>query len=1129
MPFVRLAPDSRQTKYWPLIAALVLSSLALIGIVWATSTQGIAFGGAALSAALILAFAMGLLAMLSRRQRANDAIAKSAALFRTTFDQTSVGISRTALDGRFVQANQGLCKLLGYTEQELLARTVRDISYPDDMPASEKVVAALLDDRGRDLSLQVEKRYLRKDGSVVWVLAAISLVRDAARKPSYFVTIIQDIGANKEAQERLRATFNQSAVGIAYVSADGRYIETNEHLSELLGYSQDEFCSMTTEEVIHPEDFSKVLGNRRVLDASECDAVVGEMRYIRKDGTVAWVNRSVSVVRDPAGQAKYYISMIQDISERTRGEEALRASEARFRSLTQMSSDFYWETDVEHRFTPNNSLANPIVPRPQVGQRRWEMPCLSPDQAGWQAHRAVLEARRPFRDFEISRLGNDGAVRYISVSGDPIFDASGTFLGYRGVGTDITERKRSEDALRESEARFRSLTQMSSDFYWETDAEHRFTSRNSVSNPGVSSIWRSQVGQRRWELPCLSPDQAGWRAHRAVLDAHRPFRDFEISRLGADGAEHYLSVSGDPEFDASGTFIGYRGVGTDITERKTAEQQLGVAAVVFESQEGMIVTDAEKVILRVNRAFSDISGYSAEEAVGQTTSLLSSGRHDRAFYAGMWSDIQRTGFWQGEIWNRRKNGEIYPEWLTITAVKGSDGEVSHYVGTLRDITERKAAMTEIEHLAFYDSLTNLPNRRLLLDRLNQALASSTRSGRSGALLFIDLDNFKTLNDTLGHEVGDRLLLQVAQRLSNCIREGDTVARLGGDEFVVMLEELSESPTEAATQAELVGEKILGILNAPYKLANNEHHSTPSIGITLFVDHQDTVDVLMKRADLAMYQAKAAGRNTLRFFDPEMQAMLMARAALEVELHQGIQEGQFLLYYQPQVDGGGRPTGAEALLRWQHPERGLVAPAEFIPLAEDTGLILPLGRWVLEAACVQLVAWAARPETRFLTLAVNVSAHQFRHKDFVNQVLAVLDHSRADPLKLKLELTESLLLENVEDVIGKMNALKARGVSFSLDDFGTGYSSLFYLKRLPLDQLKIDKSFVQDVLTDPNDAAIARTIVALGQSLGLAVIAEGVETEAQREFLAGHGCHAYQGYLFSRPLPPDQFARFAKRV
>ncbi|MBK9346150.1 MAG: EAL domain-containing protein [Burkholderiales bacterium] len=565
----------------------------------------------------------------------------------------------------------------------------------------------------------------------------------------------------------------------------------------------------------------------------------------------------------------------------------------------------------------------------------------------------------------------------------------------------------------------------------------------------------------------------------------------------------------------------------DITERKRAEADLRVAATAFESQEGMIITDAAMQILRINAACSAITGYALEEVIGKTPRVFSSGRHDAAFYQQLWASIHRTGAWKGEIWNRRKGGEVYPQWAHISAVKGAGGAVTHYVASFIDLSARKSAEDEIRHLAFYDPLTRLPNRRLLLDRLRHAVLAGSRSDSAGALLFIDLDNFKTLNDTLGHDKGDLLLESVAHRLSACVREEDTVARLGGDEFVIMMEGLSVQADDAADHARTVAQKILDEFKSPHDLNGLPYTCTASIGVCLFAHANDTVDELLKRADLAMYQAKAAGRNTLRFFDPQMQSMVMARAALEADLREGLQQRQLVLHYQPQVNADNHITGAEVLVRWQHPGRGLISPAEFIPLAEETGLILALGHHVLESACQQLVAWAADPATAHFTLAVNVSARQFHQQDFVEQVLAVLHATGARPQRLKLELTESLLVSNIEEVIAKMQALRAQGVAFSLDDFGTGYSSLAYLKRMPLEQLKIDQSFVRDVLTDANDAAIAKTIITLAQSLGLGVIAEGVETLAQREFLADSGCRAYQGYYISRPLPIAAFAQFVR--
>jgi len=684
-------------------------------------------------------------------------------------------------------------------------------------------------------------------------------------------------------------------------------------------------------------------------------------------------------------------------------------------------------------------------------------------------------------------------------------------------------------ALGHSEARFRSLTELSADWYWEQDAELCFTGFQGGTRELRELLEKNLIGKRRWDGWGFGVTQALWAQHREVLAAHQAFRDFEYEIVSGKNEPLFISASGTPYFDADGCFAGYRGIGKDITGRKQIEIALVRSEKLLRlsqqaAQIGSYVIDLVTGrwegsallygILGIDERFvRDIAGWQ---------SLLHP--EDRERVAG---DFQTT-LVKGRAFSREyrivrpDNGET--RWIVAWGDYECDSanQPVLQVGAMQDITERKAAAGEIEQLAFYDPLTGLPNRRLLLDRLRQAVASSTRSERHGALLFLDLDDFKSLNDTLGHDRGDQLLQQVAQRLSTCVREGDTVARLGGDEFVLMLEDLSENEQEAASRAETVGQKILALLNQAYQLGSYVCHSTPSIGVTLFLNHQGSIEELMKRADLAMYQAKAAGRNTLRFFDPLMQAALSSRTALEADLREAVRVNQFVLYYQAQVNEQAGVTGVEALLRWQHPQRGLVSPIEFIALTEDTGLILPLGRWVLETACNQLALWALRPELAHLTIAVNVSAHQLHHADFVSMVLAVLESSGANPRRLKLELTESLLVRDVEGVIAKMTALKTRGVGFSLDDFGTGYSSLSYLKRLPLDQLKIDQGFVRDILIDPNDAAIANMVVALADSLGLSVIAEGVEFKAQSDYLARHGCHAYQGYYYGRPLPLAAF-------
>jgi diguanylate cyclase (GGDEF)-like protein/PAS domain S-box-containing protein len=680
------------------------------------------------------------------------------------------------------------------------------------------------------------------------------------------------------------------------------------------------------------------------------------------------------------------------------------------------------------------------------------------------------------------------------------------------------ELRRAQLALEESRDRYVDLYEFAPVGYLTLTGEGLISAVN-LTGAALLGEERKKMLRRRFDRFVAPEDRDRYHHLFVSLMQHDGRQACELALRRGDGSTVHAQVDcvrvtvGDEPSVARITL-------TDVTARRQAEAELRIAAVAFESQEGMFVADAKRVILRINRVFTAVTGFTSEEAVGQTTRLIKSDRHDEAFSEAMWNSVNETGEWHGEIWNRQKNGDSSPRWLTLTAVQGSDGDITHYVGTLIDITQRKAHEAEIESLAFFDPLTQLPNRRLLVDRLHQALVECARSQRRGAILFIDLDDFKTLNDTRGHDVGDQLLQQVARRLLTCVRAGDTVARLGGDEFIVMLENLHGTSQEAATQAELVGEKALASLAPPYILAGHEHLCTGSVGAILFGDRQQTVDDLLKRADLAMYRAKASGRNTLRFFDPEMQVAVTARAALEADLRRGMREGQFVLHYQPQVNGEGRTTGAEALVRWQHPRRGLISPAEFIPLAEETGLIESLGQWVLESACRQLAVWSARPDTAHLTLSINVSPREFRHPDLVARTLAVITRAGIHPQKLIFEFTESAFPDDLDEAIAKMTAMKAHGERFSLDDFGTGSSSLSYLKHLPLDQLKIDQSFVRDVVTDHHDAAFARMIMSLGESLGLAVIAEGVETVEQRDFLTHQGCSAFQGYLFGRPGPVE---------
>ncbi len=625
------------------------------------------------------------------------------------------------------------------------------------------------------------------------------------------------------------------------------------------------------------------------------------------------------------------------------------------------------------------------------------------------------------------------------------------------------------------------------------------------------------VGKEYVDLVHPAQREVGRQKMLALVGSAVASVDLDRQYWRGDHVEFWGHLAGRRFYEAKGEANGLIGVITDITERKVAEQRLlqqnqSLSAVIENFPGGISLFDAELRLAAHNEQFKKLLDFpdTLFEKPGLCFEDLIRYNAERGEYGPGDPEQQvATIVERARHFQPHRIERVRPSGLVLD-IQGMPLPSGGFVTIYIDITERKTVEEQIKTLAFYDPLTGLPNRRLLMDRLAQSLAASARHMRKGALLFVDLDNFKAINDTVGHFQGDLVLEQVAKRLKACVREGDTVARLGGDEFVVMLEDLSEQNIEAATVAEAIAEKVLATLVQTYQLGSYEHRGSASIGITLFGDGlHESIDEPLKRADLAMYQAKTAGRNTLRFFDPKMQAVVTARAAMEAGLWEALEKRQFLLHYQAQVSGERLITGVEALVRWLHPQRGLVSPAEFIPLSEETGLILPLGRWVLEAACAQLVQWASRTEMADLTISVNVSAQQFSQADFVADVLAVLESTGANPKRLKLELTESLLVTRIESVIAKMDALKARGVGFSLDDFGTGYSSLAYLKRLPLDQLKIDQSFVQDILSDTNDAAIAKMVVVLASSLGLSVIAEGVETEAQRAFLAQQGCHAYR--------------------
>jgi len=871
-----------------------------------------------------------------------------------------------------------------------------------------------------------------------------------------------------------------------------------------------------------------------------------QYRLRRHDGEYRWIQDDGCPRYDEHGTFIGYIGHCLDITAARQSQEALAQKERYQQALLDNFPFAVWLKDTEHRFLAvNQALADSVgaastdalIGRTEDDAVIW--PTGISDRP--ISDHEVMDGRRKL-NAEHEILGPSGST-WMEIYKAPVVDANGDLLGTVGFTRDISDRKQAEQALVKQRERMRLILDNAPFGIWLQQPSGRleFVNRTFCEATGIPEETFLALSHYREVIPkesieqCLESDARAM-AEPGVVVAHE-------RKAFADGKIHDLRVFKRVKRNEQGEPEALVGICQDITDELRNERALRESEAKFHTMldwshdwEYWILPDRR--FCYMTPSAERVTGYPVE-AFEQDPGLIDAIIHpeDRpAWDRHIQQSLKATpdhDICEFEFRIRRRNGDFF--WAThrCRQVRDAAGNDHGRRVTVRDISARKEAEEQIRNLAYFDSLTGLPNRRLLLERLGHALIASRCNQHYGALLMIDLDHFKTLNDTQGHEKGDRLLIEVAHRMSQIIRAQDTASRLGGDEYVLLLETLGQDEATAANRAEDIAEKIHHRLSAPYVISGDDktHYCTCSIGLTLFNgEEEQTVEVLLKQADVALYQAKDAGRNTTRFFNPAMQMAIESRMALETALRQALARDELQLHYQPQIDQNGRCIGAEALLRWQRPDLGLISPMQFIPLAEETGLIFPIGRWVIDTACAQLKTWEAQPATRSLQLAINVSARQFHQPDFVAQVSDSLERSGANPARLKLELTESVILENADPVIERMRQLHALGVGFSMDDFGTGYSSLSYLKRLPLDQLKIDQSFVRDITTDPNDAAIVRAILAMSHSLGLQVIAEGVETEEQQIFLRENGCDAFQGYLFGRPIPigewpldPDQSA------
>ena len=999
-------------------------------------------------------------------------------------------------------------------------------------------------------------------GALAWYLRALSarLARAEARAR-----------ANEFKVHRLLAELPNLAVH-GY-NEKRQIVFWNEGSERLYGYKREEALGRRLEDLLFPSSMRPgVIRTVRRWFEEGRPIPCSELDLLRKDGSLVSVCSSRVVLPSSQGSSELY-SLDVDLSDQRQAQVALAQHETLLEVAALIAARLLKATDplmamatcfahlgeaggvdrvslFENRFCPQTGqllMSQRHVWRADKApvSTKTALQNLSYERGGFERWRRTLAANTPilglvreFPETERAVLEVQGIVASLVV---PV-NVHGEFWGFIGfddcrhervwtqaernilqhIAANFGEaiaRCRAELALQESEERFRRLADNMRDLVCQIDVNGTILY--------LSPSYRTMLGfdadalLGRSVFANVHPEDRQMAIGVCQLSlSKKSMGEAQFRHRRADGEYLWLEAVGNPLFDARGRVCGAVISSRDITERKRAEAELRLAARVFEnSREAIMITDAENRILSVNRAFIDITGYAAEEVTGQAPQLLASGRHDRAFFQAMWHAVVTEGHWQGEVWNRRKNGEVYPEWLGITAVYDARGQLTHYVGIFSDLSERKATADKIEFLAHHDPLTALPNRVLFYDRLEQALTQAERQRTAVALLVLDLDRFKLVNDSLGHELGDQLLQMVAMRLHQHVRETDTVSRQGSDEFLILLPETGVEGTDR-----VVDNLLRCFQNEPFKVADHALNITASIGVTLYPTHGRNSDSLLKQAGIALDYAKNGGGNTYRFFTASMNVNTLERLHLETSLRLALERGEFVLYYQPQFSmASGLIGGAEALLRWQHPEWGLVAPGRFIPVAEDSGLIVPIGEWVLREACRQARVWqdaGLRP----ITVAVNLSALQFKRSDLLATVTQALTESGLEPGYLELELTESILIQDVDSALKVVQQMRSMGLKLSIDDFGTGYSSLSYLQKLAVHKLKIDQSFIRGLAgNDTDSAAIIRAIIQMAHSLKLLTVAEGVESGQQLSFLRHHRCDEMQGYYLGRPMPAAEFA------
>jgi len=1074
----------------------------------------------------------GFITDITERKRADEALLKSESRLRSIVQTALNVIIVLSPDHRILEFNPEAERVYGRRRAEVLGKDYFDLFLPQDLWKTVdddlRMIMAGKETRGFENTISAA------DGGRRIMIWNVSRLDDAAGQAIGIVAIGHDVTDQRRAEETLRHkeqllrnVMEALPVGVWVIDREGKIISGNEAGKRIWAGAKyvgiDQFGEYKgwwadTGKPIAPEEWAVARAVRK--GETSLNEVIDIQCF---DGMRKTILNSAIPLRGSEGEITGAFIVNQDITEQRRAEAALRDSEARLKEAQRIAHVGSWELDlVSRQLTWSEEIFRIFEIDPQRFDPSYDdvfLDAVHPDDRGAvnSAYNESIKNRAPY-DITHRLLMPDGRIKYVHERCVNYYSEQGVPLRSVGTVQDITERVLAEQALRRSEERLHVIYDASPVIISVSRLEDGQFLEVNPTFLRIGGWTREEVVGR------TSFDVGVWvepRDREKIIEgvrAHGAVRDLEISFRIKSGEVRQLLCSVELIRLEQGACLLL--VAQDITERKKAETQMQkLSRALEQTADAVLITDRDGVIEYVNPAFERVSGYTSAETVGRQPNLLKSGRQGPGFHENLWKTILAGEVFNDVLINRRKDGSLYYEEKTITPIKDADGRVTHFVATGKDITERMQTQERLAFMAQHDPLTELPNRALLLDRLKQSLAGARWRERRVGVLFVDLDRFKTINDTLGHEVGDRLLQQLAERFQRSVRDGDTVARFGGDEFVILLDDVASEDDVAG-----VAQKVLQALTPPFQVDGQTLYVTASIGVSLFPNDGENASTLLRNADIAMYRAKELGKNTYQFYSADMSSRAFERLTLESNLRRALEQGEFRLYYQPQVDvTTGAIVGVEALLRWQHPEFGLVMPNEFIPLLEETGLIVPTGAWILDTACAQLAAWHAQGWPR-LRLAVNLSPRQFQTQNLTTVVKQAVDRLDGDPGRLELEITEGMLLRHVPITAETLEALHLLGVRMAIDDFGTGYSSLSYLRRLPIDTLKIDRMFVRDIPHDPDDSAITVAIIALVQSMKLEMIAEGVENTAQRDFLHARGCNVMQGFLFSRPLPAEEITR-----